>query len=105
MHYKYRKVIDTRTQPYPQVIHALPPALHDRPVHTRWAVFTACACTHRKICSDRALEPVERSSLGSRFRNQGTQRGVSEEPAATSPPATQFLAPNAIEGAGKMQVS
>src|SRR5216684_3666786 len=25
MHYKYRKVTDTRTQPDPQVIHALPP--------------------------------------------------------------------------------
>jgi len=71
MHYKYRKVIDTRTQPYPQVIHALSPrAAGQARSHALGSIHRLRLHAIEKYVLTRALEPVERSSLGSRFRNQ-----------------------------------
>jgi hypothetical protein len=108
MHYKYRKVTDTHTQPDPQVIHALPPRCMTgqftraeqcsppAPARIEKYVLTGrlSPLSEVRLAPDSGIRKLERTRISEAARSHLTPRY-----------ATFLRNSNAIEDAGELQVS
>src|SRR5713101_6999850 len=92
MHYKYRKVIDTRTQPYPPVIHALPPRCMTGPFTRAEQCSPPAPARIEKYVLTGRLSPLSEVRLApdSRIRELGEDRNIRRCPQPLHPPPTQL---------------